>query len=311
MSPLFPENPFKGIPKMQIRYGAVAHMERGLLMAQLIMGVVHAPMTRHELLSHPQGKLKILEEAEAMRNLGVWNESEFWEVHEFKKHAREQQKTIHVAELMVLVWTAGTIAIEVAPVSLASPLGISFWHLVPIGRPRDNRHCGRTPSAASSDLWSSPFLFTSILQSLQTTAIVMFCTNLETANSFSCQWEATHGTLENSKIPNSRCPNCGPNYSMGPEYVPAFGLNLWDQMPSKYSSPMGHLGWVSSSLVCNFLLEFLLMCTGPRNHGHRFPQRFHPTLESSVFFDDVGGNWKKPNHPGFHEAVFKPLSVKV
>lgn len=77
MSPLFPENPFKGIPKMQIRYGAVAHMERGLLMAQLIMGVVHAPMTRHELLSHPQGKLKILEEAEAMRNLGVWNESEF------------------------------------------------------------------------------------------------------------------------------------------------------------------------------------------------------------------------------------------
>ena len=103
MSSLFPENPFKGIPKMQIRYGAVAHMERGLLMAQLIMGMVHAPMTRHDLLSHPQGKLKIMEEAEAMRNLGVWNESEFWEVDELKKHAREQQKMIHVAE-----WGKGT-----------------------------------------------------------------------------------------------------------------------------------------------------------------------------------------------------------
>ena len=52
-------------------------MERGPLMAQLIMGMVHAPMTRHELVSHPQGKLKILEEAQTMRNLGVWNESEF------------------------------------------------------------------------------------------------------------------------------------------------------------------------------------------------------------------------------------------
>ena len=102
MSSLFPEKMFKGIPKMPISYGAVAHMERGLLMAQLIMGMVHTPIPRHELLSHPQGKLKIMEEAEAMRSLGVWNESELWEVDELKKHAREKQKTIHVAELMVI-----------------------------------------------------------------------------------------------------------------------------------------------------------------------------------------------------------------
>ena len=93
---------FKRFPKMPISYGAVAHMERGVLMAQLIMGMVHTPIPRHERLSHPQGRLAITEEAEAMPSLGIWNESELWEVDELKKHAREQQKTIHVAQLMVI-----------------------------------------------------------------------------------------------------------------------------------------------------------------------------------------------------------------
>ena len=113
MLSLFPEKVFKGIAKMPISYGAVAHMERGLLMAQLIMGMVRTPIPRHELLSHPQGKLKIMEDAEAMRSLGVWNESELWEVDELKKHAREKQKTIlHVAELMVIGSIKGSEAPE-------------------------------------------------------------------------------------------------------------------------------------------------------------------------------------------------------
>ncbi len=76
MSSLFPEKDVETNSENADQLRSRAHMERGVLMAQLIMGMVHTPIPRHELLSHPQGRLAITEEAEAMRSLRIWNESE-------------------------------------------------------------------------------------------------------------------------------------------------------------------------------------------------------------------------------------------
>ena len=71
-------------------------------MAQLVFGMIHTPLSRTELLNHPEGKAKIKEEADAMRALGVWGESvgELFELEDLKRISREKGETVHVAELM-------------------------------------------------------------------------------------------------------------------------------------------------------------------------------------------------------------------
>ena len=66
-SGLYPEMAFKEIPSMPVVHGSVAHEQRGLAMAQIVLGMIHAPVSRSELLNHPQGRAKILEEANEMR----------------------------------------------------------------------------------------------------------------------------------------------------------------------------------------------------------------------------------------------------
>lgn len=102
-SGLYPEMAFKEIPSMPVVHGSVAHEQRGLAMAQIVLGMIHAPVSRSELLNHPQGRAKILEEANEMRNLQVWGETEgedLFELDVLKKDAQQKGETIHIAEVM-------------------------------------------------------------------------------------------------------------------------------------------------------------------------------------------------------------------
>ena len=66
-------------------------------MAQLLFAMVHTPLSRAELLNHPEGREKIMEEAEDMRRLGIWGEGkgELFEVEDLKRIARQKGETIH------------------------------------------------------------------------------------------------------------------------------------------------------------------------------------------------------------------------
>lgn len=102
LSGLNPHVAFHHVPKLPTVHGAIAHEQKGILMAQLVFGMIHTPLSRTELLNHPQGKAKIKEEADAMRALGVWGEGvgELFELEDLKRISREKGETVHVAELM-------------------------------------------------------------------------------------------------------------------------------------------------------------------------------------------------------------------
>ena len=102
LSGLNPHVAFHQVPKLPTVHGAIAHEQKGILMAQLVFGMIHTPLSRTELLNHPEGKAKIKEEADAMRALGVWGESvgELFELEDLKRISREKGETVHVAELM-------------------------------------------------------------------------------------------------------------------------------------------------------------------------------------------------------------------
>lgn len=100
LSALNPEKAVEGIPAMPTIHGAIAHQERGVLMAQTVLGMVHTPLSRQELFNHPQGRAKIKEEADEMRELHVWDDDEVYEVEELRATARREGWKIHIAEAM-------------------------------------------------------------------------------------------------------------------------------------------------------------------------------------------------------------------
>ena len=100
LSALNPEMAFTAVPAMPVTHGSVAHQERGLLMAQTVLGMVHTPLSRQELFSHPQGKDKIKEEADEMRLLQVWDDDDVHEVEELRSQARKEGWKVHIAEAM-------------------------------------------------------------------------------------------------------------------------------------------------------------------------------------------------------------------
>ena len=72
-------------------------------MAQLALALVHQPISRSQLLNHPEGKTKIKEEADSMRALKVWDEqNEFGEVDQILREARKKGVAIHMAEMMLI-----------------------------------------------------------------------------------------------------------------------------------------------------------------------------------------------------------------
>ena len=100
LSALNPEKAVEGIPAMPTIHGAIAHQERGVLMAQTVLGMVHTPLSRQELFNHPQGRAKIKEDADEMRELHVWDDDEVYEVEELRATARREGWKIHIAEAM-------------------------------------------------------------------------------------------------------------------------------------------------------------------------------------------------------------------
>ena len=102
LSPLNPHAAFTDIPALPTVHGAIAHQEKGLWMAQLVLGMVHTPLTRQQLFSHPEGRQKIAEEANEMRKMQVWDDDDVHEVDELKRQARENGQVIHVAEIMAI-----------------------------------------------------------------------------------------------------------------------------------------------------------------------------------------------------------------
>ena len=102
LSSLNPHAAFTDIPTLPTVHGAIAHQEKGLWMAQLVLGMVHTPLTRQQLFSHPEGRQKIAEEANEMRKMQVWDDDDIHEVDDLKRQARESGQTIHVAEIMAI-----------------------------------------------------------------------------------------------------------------------------------------------------------------------------------------------------------------
>lgn len=53
-------------------------------MGQMVLGLVHAPMSRDEMMTNPKALEKLREEAQAMRDLKVWKDEEPIELDELK-----------------------------------------------------------------------------------------------------------------------------------------------------------------------------------------------------------------------------------
>ena len=100
LASLFPQTMFKTVPSMSVIPGAVAHFERGLLMGQMVLGLVHAPMSRDEMMTNPKALEKLREEAQAMRDLKVWKDEEPIELDELKAFYKKKNETIHIGEIM-------------------------------------------------------------------------------------------------------------------------------------------------------------------------------------------------------------------
>ena len=96
LASLFPQTMFKNVPSMSVVPGAMAHFERGLLMGQMVLGLVHAPISRDEMMSNPKAR----EEAQAMRDLKVWKDEEPIELDELKAFYKKKNETIHIGEIM-------------------------------------------------------------------------------------------------------------------------------------------------------------------------------------------------------------------
>ena len=100
LASLFPQTMFKNVPSMSVVPGAVAHFERGLLMGQTVLGLVHSPMSRDEMMTNPKALEKLREEAQAMRDLKVWKDEEPIELDELKAFYKKKNETIHIGEIM-------------------------------------------------------------------------------------------------------------------------------------------------------------------------------------------------------------------
>ena len=68
----------------------------------MVLGMIQTPLSRQELLSHPEGRAKIMQEADDMRAMTVWDEDEMDELDSIKRKARETGQTIHIADVMAI-----------------------------------------------------------------------------------------------------------------------------------------------------------------------------------------------------------------
>ena len=98
LSALNPDSAFPNVPVMPVTHGSVAHQERGLLMAQIVLGIVHTPLSRQELFNHPKGRMKTKEEADELRALEVWDNEDIYEPEELRSLAKREGWKVHIAE---------------------------------------------------------------------------------------------------------------------------------------------------------------------------------------------------------------------
>ena len=90
----------ENVPDLPTVKGAIAHQEQGLWMAQIALALVHKPLTREEIMRNPAAKQAVMNEADDMRQIPVWDESELFEVDQLIKQAQESNTEIHIAEMM-------------------------------------------------------------------------------------------------------------------------------------------------------------------------------------------------------------------
>ena len=100
VSSLCSETVLNAIPSMPTVGGVLAHEEKGLWMAQLVLALVHKPLSREEINRSPEAKRKLQEEAAEFRKIGVWDENKLYEVDTLMSEAQTNQQKIHIAEIM-------------------------------------------------------------------------------------------------------------------------------------------------------------------------------------------------------------------
>lgn len=100
VSSLCSETVLNAIPSMPTVGGVLAHEEKGLWMAQLVLALVHKPLSREEINRSPEAKRKLQEEAAEFRKIGVWDENKLYEVDTLISEAQKNQQKIHIAEIM-------------------------------------------------------------------------------------------------------------------------------------------------------------------------------------------------------------------
>ena len=100
VSSLCPDTVMNGVPSLTTVGGVLAHEERGLWMAQLVLAMVHKPLTRDEINRSPEAKAKLQEEAAEFRRMGVWDESTLIEVDDLISSSQKSHQKIHIAEMM-------------------------------------------------------------------------------------------------------------------------------------------------------------------------------------------------------------------
>lgn len=87
------------VPAMPTVVGQKAHIEQGLWHAQEVLGLVHRPMYREEIASSEGAKQALMQEADEMRRLKVWNEAEAIEVDSLLQWSRSAGQDIHIADI--------------------------------------------------------------------------------------------------------------------------------------------------------------------------------------------------------------------
>ena len=95
------------VPEMPTVRGVIAHQEQGLWMSQIVLALVHKPLSREEMVTNPKAKEALMSEARQMRDLKVWDETTLIEVDELLEKAKKTGETIHISEIMPICHVKG------------------------------------------------------------------------------------------------------------------------------------------------------------------------------------------------------------
>ena len=95
------------VPSLPCVKGVMKHEEKGLWLAQIVLALVHKPLSRDEIARNPKAKAALMSEATEMRILRVWDEETAVELDQLIKQAKASGTTIHVAEIMPICHIKG------------------------------------------------------------------------------------------------------------------------------------------------------------------------------------------------------------